>query len=88
MSEGRTMKAAQFVYYGSDESKNRTVRFYKNLNGMYSCGIEGLPALTITHPSYARVKAAFEGWWQLSQKDWGASDIDWGDMLPSVGEEA
>ncbi len=72
-------KAAAFTYYGSTEDKNRTVRFYKQ-NGHYVCEIEGMPALKIVHPSYSRVRAAFEGWYQMSFKDCGASDIDWGDM--------
>jgi hypothetical protein len=83
----RKMKAAEFTYFGSDESKNRVVRFYRQ-NGYYVCEVEGVPALRVQHPSYERVKAAFEGWWQMSFKDWGASDIDWGDMLPSAEEGA
>ena len=74
------MKAASFTYYGSTEDKNRVVRFYKNKYGSYTCSVEGTSALTITHPSYERVRAAFEGWYVFSSKDWGASDIDWGDM--------
>lgn len=74
------MKAATFTYYGSTEDKNRVVRFYRNQHGSYVCEIEGMSALTIMHPSYDRVKAAFEGWHQMSLKNWGASDIDWGDM--------
>ena len=74
------MKAATFIYQGETEDKNREVRFYKNQRGMYVCEIEGMPALTIIHPSYERVKAAFEGWYQMAFKDWGPSEIDWGDM--------
>ena len=81
-------KAASFVYYGETEDKNRVVRFSRNRYGSYTCELEGMPVLTITHPSYERVKAAFEGWYQMSFKDWGASDIDWGDMMPLVGKEA
>lgn len=74
------MKAAQFVCHGSTEDKNRIVRFYKNQHGSYVCEVEGMPALTIIHPSYDRVKAAFEGWYQMSLRDLGAGDIDWGGM--------
>ena len=73
------MKAATFVYYGESEDKNRAVRFFKD-NGVYKCTIEGMSALTITHPSYDRVKAAFEGWYQLAFKDRRASEIEWNDM--------
>jgi len=73
------LKAATFVYHGQTEDKNRVVKFHKR-NGMYVCEIEGMPSLTITHPSYERVLAAFEGWYQMAWKDWGPSDIDWGDM--------
>jgi len=78
-------KAAQFVYYGASENEKRVVRFFKD-NGMYKCTIEGMPALTITHPSYERVKAAFEGWYQMAFKDWGPSEIDWGDMQSRIEE--
>ena len=74
------MKGAQFTAYGETEDKNRVVRFFKR-DGMYVCEVEGLPALTVVHPSYERVKAAFEGCYQMAFKDWGPSDIDWGDML-------
>ena len=70
-------KVASFTYLGSDESNNRTVRFYKNRYGSYTCDIEGMPALTIVHPSKERVKAAFEGFWEMAWKDWGASEIEW-----------
>ena len=80
------MKAATFVYYGADESKNRIVRFFKR-DGYYVCEVEGMPSLTISHPSCERVKAAFEGWYQMSFKDWGASEIEWGDMSFSEKEE-
>jgi hypothetical protein len=75
------MKAAEFTYFGSDESKNRVVRFYRQ-NGYYVCEIEGMPSLKIVHPSYERVRSAFLGWYEMSFKDWGSSDIDWGDMQP------
>lgn len=75
-----TNKVASFTYYGSDKTKNRTIRFYKNRHSSYTCDVEGIPSLTITHPSKVRVRAAFEGWWQMAQKDWGASEIDWGDQ--------
>jgi len=75
------MKGAQFTAYGRTEDANRVVRFFKR-NGMYVCEVEGVPSLTITHPSHERVKAAFDGWYQMSlYKDYGASDIEWGDML-------
>ena len=70
-------KVAQFTYFGSDETKHRTVRFYQNPYGSYTCDIEGMPALRITHPSKERVRAAFEVWWEMSWKDWGASEIEW-----------
>lgn len=73
------MKAATFIYYGETEENNRTVRFCKR-DGSYVCEVEGMPALMISHPSFERVRAAFNGWYQLAQKDFGASDIDWGDM--------
>lgn len=86
MSRKGLTKAATFTSYGSTEDKNKVVRFYKNKYGSYTCEVEGIPALTITHPSYERVKAAFEGWYQMSFKDWGASDIDWGSMAHNGGE--
>jgi len=67
--------AARFTYFGSDETKNREVRFYRRSDGMYVCEIEDMPALKIIHPSRERVRAAFEGWYQMSMKDWGASEI-------------
>ena len=73
------LKAATFTYQGETEDKNRIVKFYKR-NGMYVCEMEGMPSLTITHPSYERVLEAFKGWYQMAQKDYGPSDIDWGDM--------
>jgi len=79
------MKAAQFVYYGRTEDKNRIIRFHKS-HGMYVCEVEGMPALVIRHPSYDRVRAAFEGWYQLALKDWGASEIEWNDMSPAEKE--
>ncbi len=78
-------KGASFTSYGSTEDKNRVVRFYKR-DGRYVCEVEGIPALTIVHPSYDRVRAAFEGWYQMSIKDWGSSDIEWGDMIFSEKE--
>ena len=74
------MTQAKFTYYGSDESKNREVRFYRNPQGLYVCEAEGYPALKVTHPSKVRVKTAFQNWWEMAQKDWGASEIEWGDM--------
>jgi len=66
---------ARFTYLGSSKDKNREVRFYRRSDGMYVCEIEGMPALKIIHPSKERVRAAFDGWWQMAQKDWGASEI-------------
>ena len=71
---------AQFTYLGSDGSKSRLVKFYRNAQGLYVCDIEGYPALKIIHPSKERVKAAFLGYWEMSWKDWGASEITWNGM--------
>lgn len=73
-------KVAKFTYYGSSPDKDRKVTFFKTDDNRYTCRIEGMHALTITHPSKERVREAFKGWWELSQKDWGASEIDWGDV--------
>lgn len=71
--------AATFTVYGRTEDTNRVVRFYKR-DGVFVCDVEGMPALTVVHPSYKRVRAAFLGWYGIAQKDWGASDIDWAGM--------
>lgn len=69
------MSRARFTYLGRTEAENREVRFYRRPDRMYVCEVEGTPALKIIHPSRERVRAAFEGWWQMAQKDWGASEI-------------
>lgn len=74
------MRRASFTYHGGPGREDRLVTFSKRHDGQYTVQIEGMPALTIIHPSYNRVKAAFEGFYQMSQKDYGATDIDWGDM--------
>jgi len=79
--------SAHFTYYGKTEDKNREVRFYKRPNGLYVCEVEGMPVLRITHPSKTRVMAAFKGWWEMSQKDWGASEIDWNEMATPEEQE-
>ena len=84
------MTKASFTYYGHNGlkyiglSKDRLVTFQKLSDGQYSVQIEGMPALTFTHRSYDRVKEAFEGFYGMAFKDWGASEIDWGDKeLPN-----
>jgi len=69
------MNKARFTYLGSSEDKNREVQFYRRSDGMYVCEVEGYPTLKVVHPSKERVRAAFEGWYQMSIKDWGASEI-------------
>ena len=67
--------SASFTYFGRTEDQNREVRFYRRPDRMYVCEVEGLPALKIAHPSKERVRAAFDGWYEMSMKDWGASEI-------------
>jgi len=76
---GKMKKVASFTYYGETREKDRTVRLYQNREGTYTVDIEGLPALTQTTPSKDRAEQVFRGWREMSMKDWGASEIDWGD---------
>jgi len=81
------MTPAHFTYFGENETKNREVKFYRRPDGMFVTEVEGMPALKIAHPSKKRVMAAFKGWWEMAQKDWGASDIEWGDMATEAEQE-
>ena len=74
------MNKAHFTYFGRTEAENREVRFYRRPDGMYVCEVEGYPTLKVTHPSKERVRAAFDCWYQMSFKDWGASNIEWEDI--------
>ena len=74
------MRKASFIAYGRTEAENREVTFSRLPNGQYVVRVEGMPVLTVTHPSYERVKAAFEGYYQMSVKDYGPSELEWGDM--------
>lgn len=79
--------SAKFTYYGKTEALNREVKFYQRSDKLYVCDIAGMPALRVLHPSRARVMAAFKAWWEMAQKDYGASEIDWGDMAAQEERE-
>lgn len=72
-------KVASFIYYGETEDKNRLVRLYQNPQGTYTVDIEGMPSLTQTVTDKTKAEGIFRGWRELSMKDWGASEIDWGE---------
>lgn len=73
------MKEAKFTYYGRTPETNKLVSLYKR-GGRWICAMEGYPSLTRSHPSFEVARRAFADWYELAQKDFGASDIDWGDV--------
>lgn len=73
------MKAARFTYYGESRDKDRVVRLYQNQFGTFTVDIQGMPALTKTVKDKDEAEDVFRGWREMSWKDWGASEIDWGD---------
>ena len=70
-------KIAWFTHYGSDPSKSRQVQLSLGHGGTYTVTIEGYPDLTIHTPDRVKAESALRGWWEMSQKDWGASEIIW-----------
>ena len=75
------MRLASFVYYGSTPNKHRTVTLRQS-GDKYVIEIEGMPALTQTYADEEKAKCALLGWHGMSMKDWGSSEIDWGDFEP------
>lgn len=71
------MKVASFTYYGETEDKNREVHLHRNPNGTYTIDIEGMPSLARTVSDKDEAEDILRGWWEMSQKDWGASEIIW-----------
>jgi len=71
------MKVASFTYYGETEDKDRIVSLRQNRDGTFTVDIEGMPTLTQTVKDRDRAEEIFRGWWEMSMKDWGASEIVW-----------
>lgn len=71
------MKVAGFTYYGGTTDKDREVRLRHNLDGTFTVDIEGMPVLTQTVKDRDRAEEIFRGWWEMSMKDWGSSEIKW-----------
>ena len=70
---------AHFWYYGNTSGKSRLVRLYQNKSGTYTVDIEGMPALTRTVSNRDKAEDIFRRFYGMSEKDWGASEIEWGD---------
>ena len=70
------MRIAQFTYYGSTPDKGRIVSL-DHVDGQYVVSVEGYPALTQTTNDFEKAKGVLEGWWEMSWKDWGASEIEY-----------
>jgi hypothetical protein len=80
-------RKASFIAHGRTPVEDREVSFFRLPDGRYRVTVQGWPALTLTHPSYERVREAFQGFYEMSWKDWGPSDIDWGSMRePEIKE--
>jgi len=71
------MKVASFTYYGETPDKGREVRLHHNLDGTFTVDIEGMPSLNRTVRDRDEAEDILRGWWEFSQKDWGASEIEW-----------
>ena len=80
-------RVASFTYFGSEPSKNRTVRLYQNQSGTYTVDVEGYPSLTQTTPDERKAESVFLGWRGMASKDWGASEIDWNGWTPILIDE-
>ena len=76
------MRAAFFILYGKTEEDDRLVRLYRNRKGIYTVDFEGYPHLTRTTNSYEKAKSIFLGAYEMAQRDWGASEINWGSYTP------
>lgn len=75
-------KIASFTYYGSSPDKNRDVtlsvdNFPPSYRDIYAVTVEGYPGLTKHTPNRDEAEEILRGWWEMSQKDWGASEIEW-----------
>ena len=70
------MRVASFVYYGSTPDKHRLVTLRQSGN-RYIVDIEGYPSLTQIYTNKEKAECALLGWWEMSQKDWGASEIEY-----------
>lgn len=68
---------AVFVAYGQDAMSDRTVRLNRNTMG-YAVDVEGIPALTRTFPTAAKAVEYFAGLREMTIKDYGASEVEWG----------
>ena len=74
--------AAFFVVYGEKRLDYTLVRLYRNRKGTYTVDFEGYPHLTRTTNSYEKAKSIFLGAYEMAQRDWGASEINWGSYQP------
>ena len=70
------MREVSFTYYGSSLGKDRKVTL-RDIEGRFVISIEGMPALTQTVADEDKALAIFDGFYQMSWKDWGPSEIDW-----------
>jgi len=72
--------AATFVYRdGGDNSGRRVSLFQQPRSKLWTITVEGFPSLTNTRHSASRAVESFAGWREMSLKDWGASEVDWGE---------
>jgi len=68
---------AYFTHLGDGQESGRLIRMYRNNRGTYTVDVEGYPALSQTVESLEKAEQILRGWWQLSLKDWGATEIEW-----------
>lgn len=77
--------AAHFIYNKSRGGQNRTVRLYASrpkyatsTRGLTTVDVVGLPLLTRMFQRPWQAVAYFSGLREMSWKDGGASEVDWG----------
>lgn len=74
------MKVASFLY-NEENGKGRKVRLYADAGGHKGIvvDVEEMPELTKVFTTPQVAVAHFAGLREMSTKDWGATEVDWGD---------
>lgn len=72
-------KPATYAYHGRSPKKGTLVKLRQLLDGRYVVEFDNHPELGCVPVSAAAAVGVFAGWRERAARDWGASDVDWGD---------
>jgi len=71
-------RPATFLYYSDTHGDDKPIHLYQMRDGRWKVRHVDYPELDSAHQSAIRAVEAFAGWREMSMKDWGASEVDWG----------